>query len=340
VPALKERMLWRESDGLPFWRMSSRRRDAVSEAVHARARMRQLQEQRRLLYVALTRARDHLIVAGWQRRNSSEPTWHDMVRAAMEDLGAERLTMTLAPDLRGEGWRLADRPAAGAAQLGLRFTQAASGEPPPPAWLSQPAPSEPASAAPLSPSQAFEDGEPAALSPLHSATSSRYRRGRIIHRLLQSLPGRPAAERRGAMARYLAEPSLRLGAAEQAEIAAEVEATLAMPELAPLFGPDSRAEVPLAGVVGGQVVFGQVDRLVVTAREALVIDYKTNRAAPATPADVPRVYLRQMAAYRALLRAIYPKHSVRPALLWTEGPRFMVLDEALLAPHAPGYGPA
>ncbi len=340
VPALKERLLWRKSDGLPFWRMSSKRRDAVSEAVHGRARMRQLQEQRRLLYVALTRARDHLIVAGWQRRNSSEPTWHDMARAAMEDLGAERLTMTLPPDLRGEGWRLADRPAAGAAQLGLQFTEAASSEPEPPVWLGQPAPPELAAAAALSPSRTFEDDEPAAFSPLHSAASGRYRRGRVIHRLLQSLPGRSPAERSAAIVRYLAEPSLRLSEAEQAEIAAEVEAVLAMPELAPLFGPGSRAEVPLAGVVGGQAVFGQVDRLAVTAREVLVIDYKTNRAAPATPADVPRVYLRQMAAYRALLQAVYPGHAVRATLLWTEGPRLMTLDEALLAPHAPGYGQA
>jgi ATP-dependent helicase/nuclease subunit A len=340
VPALKDRLLWRESDGLPLWRMSSKRRDAVSEAVHARARMRQLQEQRRLLYVALTRARDHLIVAGWQRRNSSEPTWHDMVRTAMEDLGAERATMTLSPDLRGEGWRLADRPAAGPAQLGLPLGRAAPAEPPSPAWLSQPPPPEPASAAPLNPSRAFADDEPAAFSPLLAAASGRYRRGRVIHCLLQSLAGRPPAQRDAVMARHLAEPSLRLSEAEQADIAAEVQAVLAMPELAPLFGPDSRAEVPLAGVVGGQVVFGQIDRLAVTAREVLVIDYKTNRAAPATPADVPRLYLRQMAAYRALLQAVYPGHDVRPALLWTEGPRLMALDETLLAPHAPGYSQA
>ena len=62
---------------------------------------------------------------------------------------------------------------------------------------------------------------------------------------------------------------------------------LALPELAALFGPGSRAEVPLAGMVGDQVVFGQVDRLAVTADAVLVIDYKTNRAPPATPAEVP-----------------------------------------------------
>jgi ATP-dependent helicase/nuclease subunit A len=88
-------------------------------------------------------------------------------------------------------------------------------------------------------------------------------------------------------------------------------------------------------VVDGQVIAGQVDRLLVAPGEVLVIDYKTNRAPPATPDQVPAAYLRQMAAYRALLRQIYPGRRVRCALLWTQGPRLMPLDEAALASHAP-----
>jgi ATP-dependent helicase/nuclease subunit A len=82
-------------------------------------------------------------------------------------------------------------------------------------------------------------------------------------------------------------------------------------------------------------VFGQVDRLAVTEHEVLLIDYKTNRAPPTTPAEVPVVYLRQMAAYQALLEAIYPGRPVRCALLWTEGPRLMALSDAALAPWRP-----
>jgi ATP-dependent helicase/nuclease subunit A len=68
----------------------------------------------------------------------------------------------------------------------------------------------------------------------------------------------------------------------------------------------------------------------------LVIDYKTNRTPPATPDQVPAAYLRQMAAYNMLLRQIYPGRPVRCALLWTQGPLLMPLDEAALASHAPG----
>jgi ATP-dependent helicase/nuclease subunit A len=108
---------------------------------------------------------------------------------------------------------------------------------------------------------------------------------------------------------------------------------------APLFAPGSRAEVPLVGRLGEQVIAGQIDRLAVTEREVLIVDYKTNRPPPRDPAGVPRVYLRQLAAYCGLLRAIYPGRTVRAALLWTDGPRLMPIAATLLEGQAPGTAP-
>jgi ATP-dependent helicase/nuclease subunit A len=298
------------------------------------ARERQLQEQRRLLYVAMTRAQEQLIVTGWERRrNGKDTNWHEMITAGLERVaGAQCLDMRLAPDVVGLGWRLTTRPAPEQRQLGLPLDRQARAAPPPD-WLARPVAVEPGLARPLSPSHLDDASEPAA-SPLDGI--DRYRRGRLIHRLLQSLPDRPAGERAAAMRRFLAQPGLMMDEAAREEIAAEVAAVLQAPEIAHAFGPGSRAEVPLAGVVGGRVVAGQVDRLAVSDQEVLVIDYKTNRTPPATPEAVPSVYLRQMAAYGALLRQIYPDRRVRCALLWTEGPRLMPLDEEVLARHAPG----
>jgi ATP-dependent helicase/nuclease subunit A len=338
VPDFKDRLLWLEPEGLPLWRTSAKHRDSTSDVAYDRARRAQLQEQGRLLYVALTRAKEHLIVTGWQRKNQAETSWYELIEAGMARLGAARVPIRLAPEVTGESLCHGNLPARTAAQLQLALPPRVPEEPPP-AWLRQPAPVEAPSALPLTPSRAFEDDTPAA-SPLLGAPAGRFRRGRLIHRLLQSLPDRPAAERPSILARYLAEPAHGLGEAEQAEIAAEVLAVLALPELAPLFGPHGRAEVPLAGVVDGQAIFGQVDRLAVTPEAVLLLDYKTNRTPPASPAEVPRAYLRQMAAYRALLEAIWPDRPVRPALLWTEGPSLMVLDDRVLAPWRPSAAQA
>jgi ATP-dependent helicase/nuclease subunit A len=56
-------------------------------------------------------------------------------------------------------------------------------------------------------------------------------------------------------------------------------------------------------------------------------------------ADVPPIYLRQMAAYRALLRGVYPGHRVRCALLWTDGPLWMEIPEELLDHQRVGQAP-
>jgi ATP-dependent helicase/nuclease subunit A len=109
---------------------------------------------------------------------------------------------------------------------------------------------------------------------------------------------------------------------------------LRTPAFAPLFGPDSRAEVPLAGLIDGpdgpRALSGQVDRLLITGREILVVDYKTLRPAPADPAKVPPAYLSQMAGYRAILRGIFPDRPVRCALVFTETPRLVSIPDALM----------
>jgi len=158
----------------------------------------------------------------------------------------------------------------------------------------------------------------------------------LIHALLQHLPVLPAPLRRDAAVRYLDKPGHELPANEAGRIADEVLAVMAHPDLAPLFGPDSRAEVPLTGVVGEQVVGGLVDRLVVLPDRVLVADFKTNRRPPVRMRDTPVLYLRQMASYRAVLRAIFPSRTVRCALIWTRTAQVAMLPDEMLDPHAPG----
>lgn len=117
------------------------------------------------------------------------------------------------------------------------------------------------------------------------------------------------------------------GAQQSKDLINEVLGILDHSDFAPLFGPDSQAEVPIAGVVGEFAISGQIDRLVVTDHEILIIDYKTNRNPPEDEADVPAAYLGQMSLYKAALAEIFPDHQIRCALLWTEGPRLMPLTD-------------
>ena len=169
-----------------------------------------------------------------------------------------------------------------------------------------------------------------------AGAASPFRRGRLVHRLLQTLPDLAPARRREAAETYLARPANGLAPDEAAALTEEVMAVLEAPELAELFAPGSRAEAPIVGLGpeepdgGRPVIAGQVDRLQVTDAAVLIADYKTLRPPPADPKDAPVAYLRQMALYRRLLREIYPGRPVRCALVWTDGPRLALLDDALL----------
>ncbi len=119
------------------------------------------------------------------------------------------------------------------------------------------------------------------------------------------------------------------------EIVAEALAVIDDARFAELFGQSSRAEVPLVGVVDGTVVAGQIDRLVVGDDVVMAVDFKTNRSAPERADDIAPAYLDQMAAYRAVLALIYPNRTIACALLWTDQPRLVEIDDAVLVQRAP-----
>jgi ATP-dependent helicase/nuclease subunit A len=78
------------------------------------------------------------------------------------------------------------------------------------------------------------------------------------------------------------------------------------------------------------LVSGQIDRLVVTAQEVLIVDYKTNHAPPRSAAEAPDTYVRQLALYRDVLERLYPRRPVRCALLWTETAAWMEIPASAL----------
>ncbi|MEE2565207.1 UvrD-helicase domain-containing protein [Hyphobacterium marinum] len=286
-------------------------------------------EYTRLLYVALTRARDRLLVCGWKHGAApgriDDRSWHDRLWTLWN----------------GDGWTPIDTPIVdehGKALHGRRCgetpyclgrTETVDRETELPDWALTEAAEEHAGPRPSAPSRLAEDEEPPALSPLLAADDHRFRRGNLIHKLLQTLPDLAPDAREASALRYL-ERQPDLTDSDVRAITAETLRVLDHAEFAPLFGPGSRAEVAISGTVAGLPVRGQIDRLVVTSDAVLIIDYKTNRPPPHRVEDVAPLYLAQMAAYRALLQAIHPGRPVRCALLWTDGPRLMELPAEAL----------
>ena len=329
---------------VPLWAPRKEYRCQALDHLRAEGRQRQMEEHNRLLYVALTRAEDRLLVCGWQTRSIRDECWHSLVRRGFEALDAETEPFGA---WEGDSLRLTVPRTAPAEAADARVMSDVGAELPvwigsAPDWSPAPVPAEPPRPVPLAPSrpEGVELGAvPAVESPLaeRDTGGNRFRRGQLIHALLQHLPALPDDQRWEAAVHYLDKPGHGLVAGEAEQVADEVLAVMAHPDLRPLFGPGSRAEVPLTGVVANAVIGGLVDRVVVLPDQVVVADFKTNRRPPARTEDTPVMYLRQMASYRAVLRAIFPGRPVRCALIWTRAARVAMLPDEMLDPHEPGH---
>ena len=322
----------------PVWKPTGEGSCAALDGARAAAEADRIREYNRLLYVALTRAEDRLIVCGCQTSKALDPRcWYRLVEAGFARLDPVRAPF--GPEWDGE----ASSVGAGQAEAPDRVEPAHAGpgeHAPLPAWMGAApewrpaaAPAEPALPrllAPSRPDNARLGPVPAAASPVREAeVAVRRRRGVAVHELLQHLPALPPGDQ-DAAARARAN---ELGFPDAA---AEALSVLGHPALAGLFGPGSRAEQPLSGLVNGVVVNGVVDRLAVTDGEVLLVDYKSGRAAPGDVADTPVLYLRQLAAYRGVLRAAMPGREVRCVLVWTDGATVVPVPGTLLDAYAPG----
>jgi ATP-dependent helicase/nuclease subunit A len=336
VPGAPAPLAWIPSKKDDTTPVADARTVAQAEATH---------EYRRLLYVAMTRAADRLIVCGaLGEQKRPEGCWYDLVFGALKPHAKEMP----AEDGRGTIWRFCKTEPADETTAQPAAEQKA--KPTLPEWLSHDAPSEEPRPTPVSPSRAYDEQLHRRVVSAETVATRRkaIARGLAVHRLLQSLPDIPPARREDATRQYLARPDKNLTDEERTEIADHVRRLLDNPRFAELFAPGSRAEMPIVGRLiradGTPIlVSGQVDRLLVTEREILIADYKTNRAPPRSLAEALAThahYIRQLALYRAVLSRVFPGTSVRAALVWTDVPELMEISASALDAEMAGLGAA
>ncbi|WP_373505229.1 double-strand break repair helicase AddA [Aestuariivirga sp.] len=285
---------------VPLWPVPKLGASKAVKALKALQKDVEAAEYQRLLYVAMTRARDELYVCGYEGKNKpSDNCWYETIKAAltpkMESLGEDI------------GWRLGVPPVVASEAAASQVVAKQSV----PDWIARDVEPSPALAVPLMPVRPARFGQVA--------------RGILIHRILQQLPELGDAER----ATHIAAVVKHAGFAPA--LSDELIALIGNPMFVELLSGEGSSEVPLITQgAAGRPERRRIDRLVRTASGILIADYKTDRSVPATPEACNPEYLSQMATYRNALRLIHPGEALRVCLVWTETPLLMAIPDELL----------
>ncbi|MGC9954671.1 MAG: double-strand break repair helicase AddA [Rhizomicrobium sp.] len=320
-PATKGHLLYTD-EGVLFPLSDKAAPEKVRQAKMA-AQGETLKEHRRLLYVALTRAKERLIICGFENKKGiREGSWHQLAERAANALGAEIAQGDAMIRVFGTA---SVAPAASETATAPETIVI-------PGWARTPPKAERPSPWLIRPSAAAGMDEPALPSPLGQNGAARFRRGLLVHAMLAHLPEVERNRREETALRFLR--ARGLDGAEAIQLSVETLAVLDDPMFAAAFAPSSRAEVAIVAELPelgpGARVHGRVDRLAIAGDDVLIVDFKTNRPPPAREEDVPGIYATQMALYRAAAARIFPGKRIACALVWTEGPSLMPLSDAFL----------
>ena len=317
VKSIKQEAGWLYDDDTLFYPLNKDGYETTTCRLKEEEKRLSLEEYHRLLYVALTRAEECLCICGYQKKhNPSQESWYEICQTALRpllnhnadnDVLFYQTEQLIPPEKKAEN--SATKPLTSQ-----------------PDWLTTPVSAEAPLARPLTPSHLDED-KVSALSPLLTQNDTLlYKRGRLIHKLLQFIPSAEPKLRSALVAEFFQTQAPDISPLAQSQITTEVLNLVNDTRFSSIFGPQSLAEVPLMGCVGDKIISGQIDRLVVTDDKVIIVDYKTNRPAAQTLQDVPPSYLKQMKAYRELISRIYPDLSVETYILWTNTAQMMKIE--------------
>ena len=306
----------------------------VTQKAKNSAKLKKFCEYQRLLYVAMTRARDRLYIAGYQgKKDPPKNCWYDLI-----ENGINRLENVMKIHgnrgeviLRYEHHQINSPEERGSEKKSTFQSKNL------PSWVFKSIDDLPKEMA-LTFGSRLDDKSPTQ-SPRRDGGEKRFKKGLLIHSLLQLLPETSLKNRRMIAETFSRKFSKNFKKGMLEKIIDDCLSIIEDKKFSELFGPESQAEVSIAGTINtknGPMPFsGRVDRLLVEKKKVTIIEFKTDQLPSASIKYVPRQYLYQLACYRAVLSKIYKGCKIVCLLLWTEKLKAIEVPEKILVQFKP-----
>jgi len=288
--------------------------DATIRSLQEQAHTAALHEEANLLYVALTRAKQLLVISASGADTGTD--WYNQIRERTEAMGrtAEDGTWSMeygappsAPKAPVQGDGKGDE-----LEIDPR--------------LSRPLALSPAELS-IAPSHTIGPG-----GMVHTSDDAALLRGTAIHRFLEHLSGHPRPPSESLCHQLAGELDLDGDHPQLHQWLEEAQGLISDPKLREIFDEacyeQAYNEVAIHYQSGDRTIHGVIDRLLVRrGGSVLIIDYKTHREPDQTAREeIIRRYQGQLMQYRQGVQRLWPQRSVTCALLFTVTHRLFFMD--------------
>lgn len=298
VPTSKSSFYWKPGYDFFLWadlsvrQFSSKIQDFCSND-------QEMEEYYRLLYVALTRAEDHLYLCGWGTKKELPATcWYETLRPVIEKLGNQEKEGFV----YGRPPSTPDISTYSVVQKQLIDL---------PLWVHQPVHVE----EPKTMRASSEEVHEKQTDPMFFLPEARTR-GVLIHKILQHVMGAETSE--SVIRDYVAKQTISVS--DKDKVTKAVFSVLAHPLFSAKQGFIIKTEISVQGMLNGFSAKGVIDLLMQDDQDKVIwiLDYKTGHFDVNFKKYPPETYVRQMDIYKRLLSKIYESYTIKTGLIWTE----------------------
>ena len=306
--------------------MSKDKTDSITEGVQQKKSDAQAREQLNLLYVALTRAREHLYISGVTSKRSSSG-WHQLVHNAMTSIATEETNGMLSFAF-GQHRTAAATGKSDSHNEDLKKYQVEIKP-----ELNLPIKKLPAMETMIAPSRANQHQDISGITDEYLDSEHGQTRGIAIHRALDLLSRKNRLSEDDVLQQLASEMGLNTADSDLNNWLREAVETTKNVQFEEIFtqaeSRQSHNELPLLYEANDRPVYGVIDRLVITEKEILLIDYKTHAyVTRETAKTTAELFKEQMRLYREGVERIWPDQTIRSGLLFTACAELIWLNQS------------
>ena len=309
IPANQSKFVWTDDDRV-LYSMSMDQAPQILKELKQHIQNKDLQEYLRLLYVAMTRSADHLIICGCSMSEKlPEYCWYSLIANAMRGMcSADKDGAFVYGDQQQQATQALEY------KHSTVVPKANIGEMENFDWTL----SFPKCLYKNNATVTVIQNRPA-ISLLISNNHFQY--GRIFHKILEdSVKGRniynicthPLIATLPELLRY--------------KILISIGNILSNNEFINIISWDEvKTEVNIGVLQDNQTKIGRIDLLSISSNKLIIVDYKSDAHPPAVQHFISTDYINQLNFYRSIMQEIYPHHNVICKILWLENGSFMTV---------------